>query len=60
MSTSKGKKKLKNVPELHSEVKVNCTITLTPTHWKRLKEHAKANGTSASEMIEQYIRNTIG
>lgn len=56
----KGKKRLRGVPVIHSEVKVRCNISLTPTSWDKLKQYAKSKNMSASEVIEQFIKDTVG
>jgi guanylate kinase len=45
---------------MHDEVKSRHSIFLTPSSWKWLQDKAKSEGTSASEMIEQWIRETKG
>ena len=58
MSTRKSIKGTKNTPFLYDEVKQRHSIFLTPSSWEWLKEQAKANDTSPSELIEQIIRHT--
>lgn len=60
MSIGKGQKRMKGIPVMHSEVKVRCNISLTPTSWQQLKDYAKSQGMSASEVIEQFIKDTTG
>jgi hypothetical protein len=50
------KKRLKNVPVLHDEVKKKRTVVLTPTAWENIKNEAKVRGVSASELIEEWGR----
>ncbi|MBG1262666.1 hypothetical protein [Nostoc commune] len=45
------KKRLKNIPVLHDEVKTKRTVVLTPTAWKNIKAEAANQKTSASELI---------
>lgn len=60
MSIRKSIKGTKNTPFMHEEVKARHSIYLTPSSWEWLQERAKAQGTSASELIEQWIRDTKG
>lgn len=60
MSTRKSIKGQKNTPFMYDEVKQKHGILLTPSSWKWLQEKAKSEGTSASELIEQWIRKTKG
>jgi hypothetical protein len=57
MSTGKGKKRVKNTPVLHDEVKKRHGILLTDTAWKRLVNVARLKNTSVSEMIEEWARS---
>lgn len=57
MSTGKGKKRVKNTPVLHDEVKKRHGILLTDTAWKKLVDTAKLRDTSVSEMIEKWARS---
>jgi len=50
------KKRLRDVPILHDEVKTKRTVVLTPTAWENIKIVAKARGISASELIEEFGR----
>jgi hypothetical protein len=50
------KKRLKNVPVLHDEVKTKRTVVLTPTAWENIKNEAKKRNISASELIEEFGR----
>lgn len=45
---------------MYDEVKKKHGILLTPSSWEWLQEKAKSEGTSASELIEQWIRKTKG
>ncbi|MBO3457848.1 hypothetical protein G7B40_019030 [Aetokthonos hydrillicola Thurmond2011] len=58
MSTRKGQKGQKNIPYLHDEIKTKHTVLLTPTVWEKLKTMAETKGTSISEIIEQWVRET--
>ncbi|MEM6403196.1 MAG: hypothetical protein AAF757_23695 [Cyanobacteria bacterium P01_D01_bin.116] len=60
MSTRKNIKGQKNVPFIYDEVKEKRTISITPSSWRWLKEQAKINNTSPSEIIERFIRDTKG
>lgn len=51
-----SKKRLKNVPVLHDEVKTKRTVVLTPTAWENIKNEARVRGVSASELIEEWGR----
>lgn len=51
-----SKKRLKNVPVLHDEVKTKRTVVLTPTAWENIKNEARIRGISASELIEEWGR----
>ena len=50
------KKRLKNVPILHDELKTKRTVVLTPTAWGNIKGEASKRGISASELIEEFGR----
>ena len=55
-----GKKKLRNVGQDYSEVKVNINIALTPTAKKLLLEKALARGCrSISDLVEKWAREEI-
>ena len=56
MSTRKQIKGTKNTPFIHEEVKERHSIVLTPSSWGWLQEKAKTEGTSVSELIEQWVR----
>ena len=60
MSTRKSIKGQKNVPFIYDEVKEKRTISITPSSWAWLKEQAKLNNTSPSELIEKLVRDTKG
>ncbi|MDJ0798348.1 MAG: hypothetical protein QNJ51_16275 [Calothrix sp. MO_167.B12] len=57
MSTGKGKKRVKNVPVLHDEIKKRHGILLTDTAWAALVKKAKEDSVSVSEMIESWARS---
>ncbi len=50
------KKRLRNIPILHDEVKTKRTVVLTPTSWENIKDEATNRGISASELIEEWGR----
>ncbi|MBP5971850.1 hypothetical protein HW132_03650 [Brasilonema sp. CT11] len=50
------KKRLRDVPILHDEVKAKRTVVLTPTAWENIKNVAKSRDISASELIEEFGR----
>ncbi|MGJ5675924.1 MAG: hypothetical protein ACR9NN_20290 [Nostochopsis sp.] len=50
------KKRLKNVPVLHDEVKQRHQIVVTPTAWENMKIEANNRGISVSELIEEFGR----
>lgn len=50
------KKRLRNIPVLHDEVKAKRTVVLTPTAWENIKAEAQRQDLSASELIEQWGR----
>jgi deoxyhypusine synthase len=54
--SEKGKKRLKNIPILHDEVKQRHQIVVTPTAWKNMKYEADLRGISISELIEEFGR----
>jgi deoxyhypusine synthase len=56
MTTEKGKKRLKNIPILHDEVKQRHQIVVTPTAWENMKCEADLRGISISELIEEFGR----
>jgi hypothetical protein len=56
MTTEKGKKRLKNIPILHDEVKQRHQIVVTPTAWENMKCEADLRGISISELIEGFGR----
>lgn len=53
------KKRLRNVPVLHDEVKQRHQIVVTPTAWERMKAEALGMGISVSELIEKFGRSLI-
>ena len=50
------KKRLKNVPVLHDEVKERHQIVVTPTAWENMKQEAEKRKISISELIEEFGR----
>jgi hypothetical protein len=50
------KKRLKNIPVLHDEVKKRHQIVVTPTAWENMKVKAASKGISVSELIEEFGR----
>ncbi len=60
MATTKGKKRVKNVPVLHDEVKSRHHVLLTPSSWAKLQRHAATKGISVSELIEQWAIDLDG
>lgn len=50
------KKRLKNVPVLHDEVKERHQIVVTPTTWNNMKQEASRRKISISELIEEFGR----
>ncbi|MBW4631021.1 MAG: hypothetical protein KME30_03680 [Iphinoe sp. HA4291-MV1] len=60
MSAKKGIKRIKNQPVLHEELKKCRGIYLTDTAWKVAQEKAKNLNISASEYVEQLIRECHG
>jgi hypothetical protein len=53
------KKRLKNIPILHDEVKTKKTVVLTPTAWETMKVEARIRGISISELIEEFGRSLV-
>jgi len=53
MQPVKGKKRIRNVPILHNEVKKRHSVFLTDTAWIKLQSIAKSSKTSVSEIIEK-------
>ncbi|NJM71326.1 MAG: hypothetical protein HC862_14465 [Scytonema sp. RU_4_4] len=53
MSTQKGKKAIRGVPQLHEELKRRHTVWFTPTSWEKLQSKAASSGTSVSELLEK-------
>ena len=56
MSTRKSIKGTKNTPFIHEEVKKKHTVFFTPSSWGWLQVKAKTEGTSVSELLEQWVR----
>ena len=54
-----SKKRLKNIPILHDEVKTKKTVVLTPTAWETMKVEARIRGISISELIEEFGRSLV-
>ncbi len=54
------RKRLRNEPILHDEVKTKRTVVLTPTAWNKIKLLSAQKGISASELIENWARNIDG
>ncbi len=50
------KKRLKNIPVLHDEVKQRHQIVVTPTAWENMKLEASRRKISISELIEEFGR----
>ncbi|MBO3463139.1 hypothetical protein G7B40_032065 [Aetokthonos hydrillicola Thurmond2011] len=59
MSTGKGKKRLRNQPVLHNELKKQHGIFLTDTSWHFVCDQAVRQKTSASEYLEGLIKSKI-
>jgi hypothetical protein len=57
MSTGKGKKRVREQPVLYDEPKKKRGVMLTDTAWHKIQELAVRNSMSASEYLEQMIRN---
>jgi hypothetical protein len=53
-----SKKRLKNIPILHDEVKKK-TVVLTPTAWETMKVEARIRGISIIELIEEFGRSLV-
>jgi len=60
MQPVKGKKRIKNVPLIHDELKRKHSIFLTDSAWKKLQRIAKLSKTSVSELIEKLVRKDDG
>ncbi len=56
MSIPKNKKKMRNQPVLHDEVKTRHNITVTPSAWLKLNNEARKQRTSISELIEAWAK----
>ena len=54
------RKRLRNVPILHDEVKTKITVILTPTAWSKIKFVSRLQVISASELIEGWARSLDG
>ncbi|MDF5716414.1 MAG: hypothetical protein PUP93_21685 [Rhizonema sp. NSF051] len=52
-----GKKRKRNEPILHDELKTSRHLFLTPTAWEKLKAYAKKQEVSISELVETWARN---
>lgn len=50
------RKRLKNIPVLHDEIKQRHQIVITPTAWENMKTEANDRGISISELIEEFGR----
>ncbi|GET38790.1 hypothetical protein [Microseira wollei] len=50
------KKRLRNVPILHDEVKERHQIVVTPTAWENMRREAEKRKISISELIEEFAR----
>ena len=53
-----GKKRMRNQPVLHDEVKQKRTIALTPTAWEILRKNAFIENLSMQEFLERIIRKS--
>ena len=60
MSTIKGQKRIKNQPILHEELKKQRAVWLTSKTWGEVQESAARLKISASEYVEQMIRERHG
>ncbi|KYC43465.1 hypothetical protein WA1_11100 [Scytonema hofmannii PCC 7110] len=60
MSTGKGKKRTRNIPVLHEQVKEQHSIMFTPATWKKLQALAIDADLSVSEYLETLIRAIDG
>ena len=56
MSTGKGKKRMKNSPVIHTELKKHRGVMLTNYAWQGIQKKAVYQNISASEYLEQLIR----
>jgi metal-responsive CopG/Arc/MetJ family transcriptional regulator len=52
-------KSMRNQPEMYGEIKQPFTLSLTPTAVNILDSHAKIQGISRSEVVEQFARNNL-
>ncbi|WP_414590105.1 hypothetical protein [Scytonema sp. PCC 10023] len=50
------KKRLRDVPVLHDQVKERHQIVVTPTAWENMKREASRRKISVSELIEEFGR----
>lgn len=55
----KGKKSMRNQPELYDEVKRSYSVSLTPTGVEQLDLLAQKKGLKRSELVEQIARGII-
>ena len=51
-----GKKRLRNIPILHDQVKKKRTIALTDTAYEAMSEAARSENISLSEFVERWAR----
>lgn len=54
-----GVKRTKNKPVLHAEVKKQHGIFLTDSVWLKLKDLAREQNTSVSELIERWGQSLL-
>ena len=59
-TTNKKQKRMRGIPLIRDEVKKKRTVSLTDTAWELLKEEAKRQDTSISEIIETLAREIGG
>jgi hypothetical protein len=59
MSTEKGKKRIRNQPVYHDELKKRRGVWLTDTAWHKLQYCAAQEQTSASEFLETLLRANL-
>ena len=57
---NQGKKRTRNQPILHDELKTSRHLFLTPTAWEKLKICALTQGITVSELVEKWARNIEG
>lgn len=60
MATAKGKKRVRNIPVLHDEVKSRHHVLLTPSSWAKLQKYAASKNISVSELIEGWAQSIDG